>query len=281
MVDRGSAHRRAGAMLMVVVGVVVILASTACSRLTFVKPSMERRGIERTAPEVHMTPDSYDSPAAKARVLVQQGQVALSKGDLVEAEQLAAKALKAAPDDATAHTLFAIVAERRGDLVKAGKSYKRAVDLAPAQGAMANNYGTWLCGNGRARESLEWFDRALADPGYRTPSIAMANSGACAADAGDDAHAARYLTGALELDPENPVALAATAEREFRAGNAFRARAFSQRRLAAAPADRRSLVLASQIEGKLGDSAAAERYVQQLRAEFPGNPPSGNGENGK
>lgn len=281
MADRGIAHRSAGAMSLIVVGVVVILATTACSRLTFVKPKMERRGIERTAPEVRMTPDSYDSPAAKARLLVQQGQVALSEGNLVEAEQSAAKALKAAPDDASAHTLAAIVAERRGDSAKAGKSYRRAVDLSPTQGAMANNYGTWLCGNGQARASLEWFDRALADPSYRTPSVAMANSGACAGDAGDDAHAVRYLTGALELDPENPVALGAMAEREFRGGNAFRARAFSKRRLAAAPADRRALVLASQIEGKLGDTAAAERYVQQMRAEFPANPRSGNGENGK
>lgn len=281
MPDRRMALRRYGTMALLVAGVAVILASSACSRLTFVKPSVERRGLERTAPKVRMTPDSYDSPAAKSRLLVQQGQVALSQGNLPEAGDYAAKALKVAPDDSSANTLAAIVAERSGDSAKAGKLYRRAVDLAPRQGAMANNYGTWLCGNGRARESLEWFDRALADPSYRTPAVAMANSGACAADAGDDAHSARYLAGALELDPENPVALAAMAEREFRAGNAFRARAFSERRLAAAPADQRSLVLASQIEGKLGDSVAAERYVQRLQTEFPAMPRSGNGENGK
>ena len=237
--------------------------------------------MERTAPEVRMTPDSYDSPAAKARLLVQQGQSALAQGDLAEAGKSAAKAIKVAPEDPTAHTLSAIVAERSGDSAKAGNAYRRAVDLAPGQGGVANNYGTWLCGNGRARESLEWFDRALSDPGYRTPSVAMANAGACAADAGDDVQAARYLAAALQLDPENPVALAAMAEREFRVGDAFRARAFSQRRLAAAPADRRSLVLASQIEGKLGDTVAAERYVQRMRAEFPATPPSVTGENGK
>ena len=280
MSDRPIAHRQFLAIALMV-SAAVILGSAGCSRLSFVKPSLERRGLERTAPEVRMTPDSYDSPASKSRLLTQQGQVALAEGNLGEAGDYAAKALKVAPDDPSAITLAAIVAERSGAAAKAGKLYRRAVDLAPLQGAMANNYGTWLCGNGRARESLEWFDRALADPSYRTPAFAMANSGACAADAGDDAHSARYLAGALELDPENPVALAAMAEREFRAGNAFRARAFSERRLAAAPADWRSLVLASQIEGKLGDSVAAERYVQRLRTEFPGMPPSGNGENGK
>ncbi|WP_222564383.1 type IV pilus biogenesis/stability protein PilW [Novilysobacter antarcticus] len=274
-------NRRSGGRALLVFLVAAVLASTACSRLSFVKPKLARSGMDRKAPEVRMTPDSYDSPAAKSRVLVQQGQVALSRGDLAAAAKAADQAVRIAPDSASAQTLSALVAERKGDSATAGKHYRRAVDLEPRQGAIANNYGTWLCANGRAQESLEWFDRALADPGYRTPSIAMANSGACAADAGQDAHSKRYLTGALELDPENPVALAAMAERAFREGDAFRARAFSQRRLAAAPADRRSLVLASQIEEKLGDKEAVDRYVQRLGEEFPAVPGSGNGEIGK
>ncbi|QOY64020.1 type IV pilus biogenesis/stability protein PilW [Lysobacter sp. H21R4] len=273
--------RRSGGRALVVVLVAVVLASTACSRLSFVKPKLARSGMDRKAPEVRMTPDSYDSPAAKSRVLIQQGQAALSQGDLTAAAKAADQALRMASDNASAHTLAALVAERKGDSAAAGKHHRRAVDLEPRQGGVANNYGTWLCSNGRAQESLEWFDRALADPGYRTPAIAMANSGACAADAGQEAHAKRYLTGALELDPENPVALGAMAERMFKAGDAFRARAFSQRRLAAAPADWRSLVLASQIEEKLGDREAANRYVQRLGAEFPAVPGSGNGEIGK
>ena len=49
--------------------------------------------------------------------------------------------------------------------------------------------------------------------------------------------AERDLRRAIELDPSNAVALAALAQREFRAGRCFEARAFSERRLAAAPAD--------------------------------------------
>ena len=64
-------------------------------------------------------------------------------------------------------------------------------------------------------------------------------------------------------------------------GRAFEARAFSERRLAAAPADRRSLLIASQIEEKLGDTRAAGRYVQRMRAEFPDTRDSGTGDNGK
>lgn len=279
--ERRIASRRSAGKALTVLALAVVLASTACSRLTFVKPKLARSDMDRKAPELRMTPDSYDSPAAKSRLLIQQGQAALSQGDLEAAAKAADQAVRIAPEEASAHALAALVAERKGDSAAAGKHYRRAVDLEPRQGAMANNYGTWLCSNGRAQESLEWFDRALADPGYRTPAIAMANSGACAADAGQDARSERYLMGALELDPENLVALGAMAERAFRDGDAFRARAFSQRRLAAAPADRRSLVLASQIEDKLGDKDAADGYVQRLGAEFPAVPGSGNGESGK
>ena len=92
---------------------------------------------------------------------------------------------------------------------------------------------------------------------------------------------ARPLRRAIELDQKNAVALSAMAEREFRAGRAFEARAFSERRLSAAPADARSLQLASQIEEKLGDSTAAAKYVQRLRAEFPDTRASGTGDEGK
>ena len=128
---------------------------------------------------------------------------------------------------------------------------------------------------------LTWFDHAIADRNYRTPAVALGNAGACAEKAGQGERAERYRRAALELDPENPVALAAMAEHEFREGRAFRARAFSQRRLAAAPANAPVLLLASQIEQELGDNEAAAGYVQRLRAEFPDTAGSGTGDDGE
>lgn len=278
MPERGVVARLCSGVAM---ALVVTLAIAGCSRLSFVKPDLSRGGYKQVAPDIRMTPDSYDSSAAIARTAVQQGQLALAQGDLAAATKASEQAVRAAPNLASSQTLAALVAERHGEQAKAGAHYRRAVELAPQQGGMHNNYGTWLCSNGRARESLEWFEQALADPGYPTPAVALANAGACADRAGDAALSVRYLVRALELDPVNPVALGAMAEYEFRTGEAFKARAFSQRRLAAAPADARSLVLASQIEEKLGDKDAAAVYVQRLRAEFPGTPGSGTGDNGK
>lgn len=258
------AQRRA--LGLVLIAVVVV---TGCSRVSFIRPNLDRKGFERTAPEVQMQPDDRKIGSVRAQRLLAQGQQLLGQGDLAGAQKAAAEAVKLAPSSPRAHALLGLVEDRSGNGRSAGQHYLRAAELAPGQGTILNNYGTWLCAQGRHVESLQWFDRALADRGYASPDIALANAGACAHRAGDDRRAEPYLVRAIEIDPANPVALGVMAEREFRAGNAFRARAFSQRRLAAAPADAAALLLASQIEKKLGDNAAAARYVQQMRVEFP------------
>lgn len=265
----------------ILVAMAVLIAITGCSRLTFVRPEMGRKDFERTAPESQFQTDDRKRGPVSAHLLIGEGQQHLARGDLAAAKKAATQAVKQAPASAQAHTLMALVEDRSGSGASAGQHYRKAAELAPTQGAMLNNYGTWLCGHGRALESLDWFNRALADPAYGTPAMALANAGACAQRAGIGERADQYLAAAVELDPTNPVALGILAEREFRAGNALRARAFSQRRLAAAPADADALLLASQIEDALGDKAAAARYVQRLRVEFPAAPgaETGNGGN--
>ena len=264
--------------------VLLALASTSlsgCKRLTFVRPNFDKTKYEHTGPDYAVRDDKRTKDASAARTRVQLAQAALRNGDLDGAERDARTALKADPRSADALTLLGAAAERRGNMAEAGQHYKKAVDLAPERGAFLNNYGAWLCASGRAVESLSWFDRALADSAYATPTAALANAGSCAATAGQNERAERDLRTALALDANNALALGGLARLELQKGNAFEARAFSERRLAAAPADPDALVLASQIEQKLGDTAAAARYVQRLRAEFPDAQGSGTGDDGK
>lgn len=246
----------------------LVVVSAGCSRLSFIRADTSRGKFESTAHEVVITQKGRSS-AGSALALVQRAQQRLGNGELAEAEREARQALKLDPKSAAAYTVLAIVQDRGGNAKVAEQHYRRAAELAPDQGGMLNNYGTWLCGNGRAAESLAWFDRALAAPGYQTPDVAAANAGSCALQAGQTTRADALLRQALVFDPTNQVALSAMAELEFNAGRTMSARAFSERRLAAAPADPPALLLASQIERKLGDSAAAEAYVRRLRAEFP------------
>lgn len=256
------------------------LAAGGCAsmsrKFTFIRPDPSRKEFVRTAPEYKVRSDGVRSPAVAAREKLALAEQHLRERRFAQAEREARAVLKLDPGSASAYTLLAVSASQQGDAEQAGTHYARAVELAPTQGSVLNNYGVWLCANGREAESLAWFDRALADPAYETPLLARANAGACAVDAGQPDRAERDLRLVLEQDPENPTALAAMARNEFRAGRYLEARAFSERRLAAAPPTAEILRLASQIEEKLGDNRAAARYMQQLAAQSPATPvPSG------
>ncbi|MGN6512199.1 MAG: tetratricopeptide repeat protein [Lysobacteraceae bacterium] len=247
-----------------------LVAAAGCSRLTFIKPKLERGRYTQVAPDYTVREDERDRKRMAAMDAQALAELALRQNQLDEAERQARAAVAADGGSADAHTVLGVALERRGDARQAGAEYAKAVALAPSHGIALNNYAAWLCGNGRKAEALPLFERALADPTYPTPATALANEGACALGAGQDALAAQKLHQAVALEPANPVALAALAGSEYRAGHYLEARAFSERRLAAAPATPEVLQLASQIEQKLGDTAAAARYVQRMKAEFPG-----------
>lgn len=214
-----------------------------------------------------------DNPAIRQRVGYQDQMTLAAEayrgGQMAAAEKKARAALKIDGSRPDAYLLLATIAGQRGADSEAGSLYRKAAELIPANGDALNNYGAWLCSHGEAAQSLAWFDRALAAPRYTTPASSLANAGGCALDAGQPDRAARDLRRALELDPTNAYGLESMARSEYAQGRYFEARAFSQRRLAAAPATRSVLQLASQIEAQLGDTVASGRYLQRIRDEFP------------
>lgn len=191
------------------------------------------------------------------------------RGQLDEALEFARSAQKLEPKMPDAYTMQAVIEGHRGQAEAAGEFYRKAAELAPKQGDVLNNYGAWLCSSGHPAEALVWFDRALADPDYGARADALANAGGCALDAGQRERAEENLRQALALAPANAYALESITRSEVLQGRYFEARAFYQRRLAAAPATVSVLQLAIQIEERLGDRMAAGRFQQRLREEFP------------
>ena len=245
------------------------LLATGCSkleRLSIVKPTAERGDWTQVAPEYEVSDKGRKAAPLAAVQLLAAATEAYRAGDPDLAAQQAQKALRADPRLADAHTLLATIAGARGDSATAGKHYQQAVATSPAIGAYANNYGTWLCANGHAADSLAWFDKALADPSYPTPAAALGNAGTCANRAGQADRAEASWRQALALDAGELQSLAGMATLQFARGRYLDARAFVERWLALAPADAEGLQLASRIEQKLGDNVAAQRYLSRLRA---------------
>ena len=253
------------------------LVASGCSRLerlSIVKPTAERGDYTRVAPVYEVSDKGRGKTPATAAMHLALAAELYGRGAHAEAQAEAERGLKADPASPDLHTLRAAIAAARGDQATAGRHYQRAQALAPGAGAYANNYGTWLCGNGRAAESLAWFDAALADARYPTRADALANLGLCASRAGQPQRAEAAWRQALALESGHTAALGGLAQAAYARGAYLEARAFVQRRLAAGVADAETLQLASQIELKLGDTAASSRYLHQLQTASPGAPPA-------
>jgi len=259
---------------VLLLGVAVVLLATGCrtmERLSFIRPTAARGDYTQVAPTYDVSDKGRKGSVVSAGQLLANASALYRAGRMAEAEQLARRALKADPASADAHTLLAATATARGAAAESGRHYQQAVALSPANGAYANNYGTWLCANGRAAESLGWFDKALADPNYATPATAFANAGTCARDIGQPDLAESRWRQALALQPENLPSLSGMAALQFARERFLEARAFAERWLALTPADTEGLQLAAMIEQKLGDNVAAQRYLSRLQATSPGS----------
>ena len=220
---------------------------------------------KRSAP----TPEEESNQHA-ASLQVKLGQGYLAQGELETARDKLQRALELDPTSVDANTVMAVLQERIGRHEVAEVHYRRAVKLKPDGGAVNNNLGTFLCGLGRYDEAQKHFAEAVKDPFYRTPTVAYANSGFCAQKQGDLALAERSLRSALELDPGNALALFELARLSLQGGDPMRARAFLQRFEAIAGVEAAALALGAEVESRLGDTDAAERYQRLLQDKFPG-----------
>ncbi|SIR05413.1 tetratricopeptide repeat protein [Solilutibacter tolerans] len=255
-----------------------LLFASGCSRLTFVKPDLSKMEVEQVRQPVR----ARDNAAVKAREsayqLVAAASTAYQQGDIVGAEKNARAALKADPKSIDAHTLMGVIAGQRRRTAESGDWLKKAAQLSQGRPAEASNYGTWLCANGDAAGSLQYFDYAAQNQAGEDRAASLANAGTCALGVGMEQRADTYLQQAIQYDPQSALALESLANLSLKRGRAMDARAYIERRLDLPPVSASALSTAADVESRLGDTRAAAMYQQRLRSEFPNTntPPPGN-----
>lgn len=205
-----------------------------------------------------------------ARTRTDLGQKYMQQGKLEIALENLKKALEYDSGYVDAHTVIAVLYETINDQAKAGEHYRRATELKPKGGSEANNYGWYLCRQGRHADSQTYFTRALADPFYQTPWLALGNSGTCFLKAGNSDEAEKRLRAAIAANPQDAEALVQLASLLYEKAEYFNARGFIQRYESLSPAARPDvLMLARNIELRLGNATAAGQYTQKLLQGFP------------
>jgi type IV pilus assembly protein PilF len=206
--------------------------------------------------------------AEAARINTQLGIDYMRKGEMDLAEEKLKRAIEDDPGMAQAHSTLAYVYSRRGDSVLAEKEYRKALSLDSENPSARNNFGVFLCGQGKLDEAEGYFLGAAKDPHYTTPEAAWTNAGVCLRKADMD-KAERYFRAALEINHDFPDALANMAWISCKKKDWWRASAFLQRYEQVGAATPESLWVGAQTTSNLGDKAAANKYIKRLKTEFP------------
>jgi len=168
-----------------------------------------------------------------------------------------------------AQTVMAYIYEGINDMPSAEIHYRRAVALQPDKGDTNNNLGQFLCRVGKPQESLPYFAKAIADPFYQTPDVALTNRGLCQLQMGDRTDAEASLREAVRRNPNNANALLQLAHVLYINQDYFHALAFLQRFESTGQTDASALKLGHDIEYRLGNTDAAQNYSKRLLSQFP------------
>ncbi|TRZ91738.1 MAG: type IV pilus biogenesis/stability protein PilW [Rhodocyclaceae bacterium] len=208
----------------------------------------------------------------RAKVHTELGSLYMLDGRSAIALEEARIALAVDPNYAPAYNLLGLTHMVLNESRLAEDNFQQALRLAPGDPEINNNYGWFLCQNGREQGSLSYFMAAAKNPLYTTPTKPYTNAGVCSVRLKDDKAAEDYLFTALRLSPTNTQALFWLADIAYRQGRYSEARQWTTdiEKMMEPTAEVVWLVL--RIERKLGNRETEARYASQLRRRFPGSP---------
>ncbi len=221
-------------------------------------------GCSGSAPE-NAAPDS----AAPVDTRLQLGLGYLDQGNLPAARQNLEKAEKAEPDDYRTQLGMALYAQRVGENEAAQQRYQRALQLAPQNGTVMNNYGAFLCSLGQYVPAQQQFSAAAQVPDYGQVADSLENAGYCFLKANQDDEARVLLGRALKYDPDKGTPLLAEAERQFSEGQRAKAQLLLDVYQHILPASADSLWLQIRFAALDDRQDKIDRYGRQLARSFP------------
>jgi type IV pilus biogenesis/stability protein PilW len=133
----------------------------------------------------------------RAKVHTELGSLYMLDGRSAIALEEARIALAADSNYAPAYNLLGLTHMVLNEPRLAEDNFEKALRLAPGDPEINNNFGWFLCQNGRERRSIDYFMAAGKNPLYTTPTKPFTNAGICAMLMKDDKAAEEYLAIAL------------------------------------------------------------------------------------
>lgn len=179
------------------------------------------------------------------------------------------KALRQNPESVKANYVYAVLQDKLEQKELAEYHYEKATKLDPKNSEAANNFGAFLCRNGRQLESEKYFKRALENPLYKTPEYAYTNAAICMLQADELQRGKEYLGKAIAAKSDFGPALLSMADVLYKEGDYSNAKIYLDRYHLVSRASARSLWLAIRNTLELDGQGDIEELAQRLETEFP------------
>jgi type IV pilus assembly protein PilF len=213
-----------------------------------------------------------EQKGSPADLYVNMAAAYYQRGQLDAALERGLRALNEDKRSANAHYVLAIVYRRLGKRAEAERHFREALRLEPDNPEFLNAQGTMLCAERRYDDAIDLFKRAVANPLYQTPEVALMNASDCSGRARRPTEAERYLRESLSRNANYPPALLAMARFKHERGDHQAAREYMARYGRVGRVTPDALLLAYRIERGLGNADAAEALGGALRRRFPDAP---------
>lgn len=207
-----------------------------------------------------------------AKTHTELGSLYLQAGNLAVALEEARIAAATDPTYAPALNLLGLVHLMLNEMPQARASFERAIQLAPGDPQIANDYGWFLCQSGREQEAFKYFEAAARNPLYKTPTRPYTNAGLCYLRIKDDKSAEENFQRAVMVDRSNAQAIYFLSSLYYQRGDYFNAKKLLGDLHSLIEPNAGSLWLGVRIERKIGDRQAEASYSSQLRRKFAGTP---------
>lgn len=210
-------------------------------------------------------------PRNRAKIHTELGAMYFQAGNPAVALDELQIALNADSSYYPAYSVRGLVQASLREYAKADDDFRRALDIAPNDPEVNNNYGWYLCETGKERQSIAYFLNALKSPLYETPDRAYTNAGTCALKAGDLEGAQGYLLKALQMSRDGAMlARLQLAKLFFQRGIFEESRIYLNDALKMMePPTAEALWLGLRLERKSGNKSAEGGYAAQLRGRYP------------
>ena len=179
------------------------------------------------------------------------------------------KAIEYNPENAHAYHYRAELYRRLREYDKAEENYKQSLDIDPKDANTLNNYGIFLCDQGRYEEAYANFRTIIEDPLYKYKADAYENLGLCSYRQGKLQQAEQAFENALAINGKMSKSILKMAQLTYDRRQKAEAYSYFKRYLGLAPHNAESLWLGILMETDRRNKNTVASYKVLLKGKFP------------